>query len=465
MNKPTIRFELNLKRHDSWPLILGILLILMTMLWPTAARAQAGGVKSFNLQQAREFAIRHNYDAKKSQLDVSLAAKVRRETVGAGLPQISSTVNYQNNLELPTVLIPDFFNDPNDKIEVQFGTQHNASLNLTVSQLIFNGSYFVGLATSRIYQKLADQGFERTQLEVKETVTSTYYTILISQESEKIIQGNLKNLEKTLYEIRESHKEGFVEETDVDNIQINVTALKNNLQNLQKQIKVAFDLLKFQMGIDLAEEIELTEALEDVLDRVGIEKAMSDAFDLSQSIDFRLTQTQERMAEMNLKNEKSKYWPSLAAFYSLSFNAQRNSFNFLNFDYKWFRSQIVGVTFDIPLFKSGSQKARVQQAALSLDQARNTTRQVAQGLLLEDKQAQNTLSAAYENYRNVKDNMGLSQKVYDVTLIKYQEGIATSMELTQANDRYLLSQSNYIQALLELLNAKNTLDRIRNAYD
>ena len=107
----------------------------------------------------------------------------------------------------------------------------------------------------------------------------------------------------------------------------------------------------------------------------------------------------------------------------------------------------------------------VRQAAISLDQARNATRQVAQGLLLEDNQAQNTLNAAYENYFNVKDNMELSQKVYDVTLIKYQEGLATSLELTQANDRYLLSQSNYIQALLALLNAKNTLDRIRNAYD
>ena len=461
MNNPTIRC--NLKRHSLFSLILGIFLVLM--LWPAPSGAQESEVKSFNLQQAREYAIRHNYDAQKSQLDMALAKKVRRETVGAGLPQIRSSVNYQNNLELPTVLIPDFFNDPNDKIEIQFGTQHNAGLNLTVSQLIFNGSYFVGLATSRIYQKLADQGFERTQLQVKETVTSTYYTILISQESEKIITGNLKNLEKTLYEIRESYKEGFVEETDADNVQINVTALKNNLQNLQKQIKVAYDLLKFQMGIDLAEKIELAESLEDVLDRVGIEKAMAATFDLSRSIDFRLTQTQERMAEMNLKNEKTKYFPTLEAFYTLSFNAQRSSFNFLNFDYKWFRSQIVGVTLDVPLFKSGSQKARVQQAAIGLDQARNATRQVAQGLLLEDTQAQNTLNAAYENYFNVKDNMDLSQKVYDVTLIKYQEGLATSLELTQANDRYLLSQSNYIQALLALLNAKNTLDRIRNAYD
>ncbi len=439
---------------------------LMLMLVPASPGAQEADSQTFSLKQAREFAIQHNYDAQKSLMDVSIAAKIRRQTVGAGLPQINSSVSYQNNLELPTVLIPDFFGgNPDEFIEIQFGTQHNASAALTVSQLVFNGSYFVGLATSRIYQQLADQGFERTQLQVKETVTSTYYTILISKESEKIINANLDNLEKTLYEIRESYKEGFVEETDADNVQINVTSLKNTLQNLQKQTKTAYDLLKFQMGVDLAEEIELSESLDDVLTRAGIEKAMAATFNLNQSIDFQLTQTQEKMAEMNFKNEKTKYWPSLAAFYSLSFNAQRNRFNFMDFSNKWYRSQIVGLTLDFPIFKSGSQKAKVQQAAIELDQARTATRQIAQGLLLQDTQAQNSLNAAYENYLNVKDNMDLSQKVYDVTLIKYQEGLATSLDLTQANDRYLLSQSNYIQALLALLNSKNTLDRIRNSYD
>jgi len=443
---------------------LGISLLLM--FGAGAVGAQEADQRAFTLKQARDFAIQHNYDAQKSQLDVSIAEKIRRETIGVGLPQVSSNVSYQNNLELPTVLIPDFFGgNPDDFIEVQFGTQHNASAALTVSQLVFNGSYLVGLATSRIYQQLADQGYERTQLQVKDTVTSTYYTILISQESEKIINSNLENLEKTLYEIRESYKEGFVEETDADNVQINVTSLKNTLQNLQKQTKTAYDLLKFQMGLDLSEEIELTESLDDVLTQAGIEDAMAASFALNQSIDYQLIQTQEKMAEMNLKNEKTKYWPSLAAFYSLSFNAQRNRFNFMDFSNKWYRSQILGVTLDLPLWKSGSQKAKVQQAALALDQARNTTRQVAQGLLLQDTQAQNALNAAYENYLNVKANMDLAQKVYDVTLIKYQEGLSTSLELTQANDRYLLSQSSYIQALLELLNTKNALDRIRNSYD
>jgi outer membrane protein TolC len=439
---------------------LGFLLIVLMI--PIAYGSE--GPPAFSLSEAQEYAVEHNYETQKSEMEVKVTEKRIRETLGAGLPQISTSIGYINNLELVTVLIPDFFNDPNDKIAVQFGTQHNATMNLQIQQLVFNGSYFVGLATSRIFKRLATEGLERTKLEVMETVSQTYYLILISQESERIIQGNLKNLEKTLYEIRELYNEGFVEETDADVIQISVTALKNNLQNLQKQTETAFQLLKFQMGIDLNKEIELTDSLDDIISEMNIKEALAGRFDLENNIDYRLSQTQEKLAEMNLKNEKAQYWPTVGAYYSLSYQAQRNEFNFFNFEEKWYRSQVIGVNLNIPLFKSGMQKARVQQASIALDQAQQTTLQVSQGLLLEAAQVKNALSSAYENYINVKDNMELSKKVYDKTLIKYQEGLASSTDLTQANDRYLGAQASYIQALSELLGAKNALDRLRNDY-
>lgn len=442
--------------------LMGLGVMLMVLMIPDAFAAE--GPHAFSLVEAQKFAVENNYDTLKSQMNVTATEKKIRETVGAGLPQISTSLGYTNNIELVTMLIPDFFNDPNDMIEIQFGTQHNATLNLQVQQLVFNGSYFVGLATSRIFKRLATEGLKRTKLDVMETVSQTYYLILVSQESEKIIQRNLQNLEKTLYEIRELYKEGFLEETDADVIQISVTALKNSLQNLQKQTETVYQLLKFQMGIDLSEEIKLTNSLEDIISEQDIKKALSESFDLEDNVDYRLIQTQEKLVEMNLKNEKAQYWPTVGAYYSLSYMAQRNKFSFLNFEEKWYRSQVVGVNLNIPVFRSGAQKARVQQASIALDQARQTTLQVSQGLLLEEAQAKNTLSSAYENYINVKDNMELSKKVYDKILIKYQEGLASSTDLTQANDRYLAAQASYIQALSELLGAKNALDRLRNDY-
>jgi outer membrane protein TolC len=445
---------------------IGIVLLCMNPFLPSRIFSQDLETQSFSLKDAQEFAVLHSYDSRKSLLDVESAKKKLRETLADGLPQIASSLSYQNNLELPTVLIPDFFGgDLTKKIPVQFGTQHNANFSITVNQKIFDISYLVGLNTSKIYTQLADQGYERTQLDVKETVTNTYFLILVSEESERIILANIENLEKTLYEISESHKEGFVEETDVDVIQISVTALKNSLQNVQKQTDVAFKLLKFQMGLDLEEKIEITEKLEGILRRIDIQEAISSEFDLRQNIDYKLLNTQEQLAEMAHKNAKAKYWPSISAFYSFQQAAQRDSFNFLNFDHDWFRSQIFGINVYIPIFKSGGERARVAQAAIALEKAKTARAQASQGILLEDARARNDLSATHENYLNVKDNMELSQKVYNTTLIKYEEGMASSTDLTQANDRYLLSQSNYIQAISALLSAKNKLDRIRNTYE
>lgn len=444
----------------------GMLFFGMNLFFPLKIYGQNSEIQSFSLKDAQEYAVLHSYDSIKSLLDVEAAKKKLRETLADGFPQISSTLGYLNNLELPTVLIPDFIGgDPNKKIPVQFGTQHNANFSVTVDQKIFDVSYIVGLNASKIYTQLADQSYERTQLDVKETITNTYFLILVSKESERIIKANIENLEKTLYEISESYKEGFVEETDVDVIQISVTALKNSLQNVQKQTDVAMKLLKFQMGLDLEENIEVTENLEEILRRIDIQEAISSDFDLSQNIDYKLLNTQEKLAELAHKNAKAKYWPTISAFYTYQQAAQRDSFNFLNFEHDWFRSQIFGINVYIPIFKSGGERARVAQAAIALEQARTTRIQASQGILLEDAEARNALSAAHENYLNVKDNMELSGKVYDVTLIKYREGIASSTDLTQANDRYLLSQSNYIQAISELLRAKNKLDRIRNSYE
>ncbi len=444
----------------------GILLFYLNPVLSLRTYGQDAESQSFSLKDAQEYAVLHSYDSIKSLLDVKAAKKKLRETLADGFPQISSSLGYLNNLELPTVLIPDFFGgDPSKKIPVQFGTQHNANFSVTVNQKIFDVSYIVGLNTSKIYTQLADQGYERTQLNVKETVSNTYFLILVSKESERILRANIKNLEKTLYEITESYKEGFVEETDVDVIQISVTALKNSLQNVQKQTDVALKLLKFQMGLDLEKDIEVTEDLEEILGRIDIQEAISSDFDLSQNIDYKLLNTQEKLAEMAHKNAKAKFWPSISAFYTYQQAAQRDSFNFLNFKYDWFRSQIFGININIPIFKSGGERARVAQAAITLEQARTARIQASQGILLEDAEARNALSAAHENYLNVKDNMELSEKVYNTTLIKYREGIASSTDLTQANDRYLLSQSNYIQAISELLGAKNKLDRIRNTYE
>jgi len=446
-------------------LFITVIWIINAGLFSSLVHAQSKAVREFSLQSAQKFAVESSYETKRTRLNIQAAQKKVRETVLTGFPQLSSAIGYMNNLELATVLIPNFFEGKFDeKIPVQFGTQHNANVNFTLNQLLFNGSYIVGLKTSKIFRQLADRNHEKTQLDILEIVTNTYYLILVAEESERILSSNLENLEKTHYEIRERYKEGFVAETDADLVQIGVTKLKNGLQAIVRQKEIAYKLLKFQMGLELDEQIVLTDKLEDILQQIDISETEDAEFSLEQNIDYRLLETQEKLSEMALKNEKAKYFPTISAFYSFQWNAFRDDFNFFNFNENWFRTQILGININMPIFTSGVQKAKVAQASIALEQAQNAKIQASQGLVVEEASARLDLDTAYENYLNTKENMELSKKVYDATLFKYNEGVASSLDLTQAHDQYLAAQSDFIQAISGLLTAKNKLDRLNSNY-
>lgn len=458
-----ITSNFNRKRWDH--LIVAILWLMTTGFFSKLICAQSPGVRELSLQSAQEYAVQYSYDIRRSELDIQAAQKKVRETVLTGFPQVNSNMSYMNNLELATVLIPDFIGGNYDeKIPVQFGTQHNANVTFTFNQLVFNGSYLVGLKTSKIFRQLADQNYERTRLDILETVTNTYCLILVAEETERILSSNIANLEKTHYEIRERYKEGFVSETDADLVQISVTTLKNSLQTVGRQKEVAYKLLKFQMGLDLSEQIVLTDQLEDILQQIDVPKAANTEFDPRQNIDYKLLETQEKLSEMALKNEKAQYFPAISAFYSFQWNAFRDAFTFFNFQERWFRTQVLGFNINIPIFRSGVQRAKVAQASIALEQVRTAKIQASQGLTVEAASARSALYSAYENYLNTKENMGLSKRVYDVTLVKYNEGVASSLDLTQAHDKYLMAQSDHIQAISGLLTAKNRLDRLNSHY-
>ncbi|UCE21603.1 MAG: TolC family protein [Candidatus Aminicenantes bacterium] len=446
-------------------LLITVMTIIAAGFFSNHVHAQNAAGQEFSLRAAQKYAVEHSYDTQRSQLDILAAQKKRKETFLTGFPQLYSTVDYMNNLELATVLIPNFFEGKFDeKIPVQFGTQHNASVNFVLNQLVFNGSYIVGLKASKIYRQLADQNHERTQLDILEIVTNTYYLILVAEESERILNSNIENLEKTHYEIRERYKEGFVAETDADLVQISVIKLKNTLQTIVRQKEIGYQLLKFQMGLDLNEQIVLTDELEDIIQQIDISETGDTEFNLEQNIDYRLLETQEKLSEMALKNEKAQYYPTISAFYTFQWNAFRDEFTFFNFKEDWFRTQVLGLNISIPVFRSGVQKAKVAQAHIALEQAQNAKLQASQGLSVEAASAKSNLDSAYENYLNTMENVELSKKVYDTTLIKYNEGVASSLDLTQANDKYLAAQSDFIQAMSGLLTAKNKLDRLNSNY-
>ena len=419
----------------------------------------------FSLDSAIDYAMENNYDVLNTRLSIDAANEQIKEIITSGFPQISGSVEYNNFFEIPTMLLPgEFFDKPGTYIPVKFGVRHNATAGVTVTQLIFSGSYIVGLQASNVFLDLTEQNNKRSEMDVAQAVTQTYYLVLLVEENQKILERSFENLMKIHYEVNESYKEGFVEETEVKQLQISVTQLENSLITLSQQIDVSYKLLKLQMGIDIDKNIVLTEKLEDILQNVSISSLIKSEFDLKKNVEFQLIQSQERLSELSLKNEWSKFLPTIAAFGTYQYNAQRDRFNFFNQNKDWFNTGIIGLRIDVPIFNSGSKFFKVQQSQIEFKQAQNNLRKATQGLLLQFSKTQSELKSAYLNYQNNKNNMELAKEIFDITLEKYKEGLSSNLELIQIHNQYLTAQSDYFNSMSDLLNSKNSLDRLLNNY-
>jgi outer membrane protein TolC len=303
----------------------------------------------------------------------------------------------------------------------------------------------------------------KSEIEVKETVTKTYYLVLLAENTKKNLESNLENLKKILFETGELFKAGFAEDTDVDQVQLTITDLTNSIKSVNRQISVTRKLLKFQMGINLDEKIELSENLENILNKINSADILAEEFNIINHIDYRILETREKSLFFLLKKEKSEFLPTLSAFITYQGNAMRNEFNFFKkTGDKWFPATIIGINIAVPIFSSGSRAAKIRQAKLELIKAKNDKKNVKKGLKLDLLQARYDFSSALEKSGNTEKNVLLAKKIYAKTLVKYRQGISSSLELTQTHNQYLQSQAKHTNAVVELLNSKVKLDKALN---
>lgn len=440
------------------------LIIILSMFSSEKVRAQDS--LSFSIKQAQEYALENNYDVRNARLNIDAADKQRWEVTASGFPQVTISAQYQNLLDIPTQLIPgEFFGEPaGSTIPVKFGKPHNATYGVSVSQLIFSGSYFVGLQASSIYLQLSEQNHRLTELQVQESVAQTCYLILVAEENRDILNTSLENLRKTHTEISAMHKEGFIEETDVKQLAIAVSGMENNISSLDLQIDNAYKLLKMQLGIDFDRRIILKEKLSDLISKADVNRLLERPFILEDNTSYKLLLTNERLADLTLKNEMTGFLPTISAFGSIERNAQRDEFNFFDNDKDWFPTTVVGLQFSWPVFSGGQKIFKVQKARIELKQAEIKRQQAAQGLQLQYDQAQADLSTALKKYTNTKNSRQLSKEVYDTNLIKYKEGILSSLDLIQSYNQYLQSEADYMMSASELLNAQNKIDKLLENY-
>ena len=416
---------------------------------------------SFTLKQAQEYALKNNYQKISAEKDVLIAKKKVMETTGIGLPQVTAEAQFQNFLELPVSLVPaTAFNPmaPKDEFaELKFGTDYNTTAKLTATQLLFDGSYIVGLQASRTYKNLSEKNLEKTELVVKEEVAQSYYLGLVADENVKILEEMVVSTEKLFEESKRVYQEGFMEEQNVDQLQLTLNNINNSLTEAKRQKEIALNLLKFQMGMELANTISLTDNIDVLLTSVSSEDVLSKEFKAENHIESQIIKVNEDLMKLNLRREKFAFAPQIGAFFNHQQQNMSNKFEVFSGG-TWYPSTLWGLSITLPIISGGMRLAKVGQARLDYEKATNMSKQVDQSLLLKAQQAKSNYTSSYSIYINQKDGLKIAEKINNNSMKKYTEGMISSMELSQTQTQYLETEAKYIKALLDLLNASSQLN-------
>jgi outer membrane protein len=438
-------------------------IICIFLLFLIFGKLHAQTDSSFTLQECIDYALKNQVNVVNSELDEAIAKGRVNEIKAIGLPQINGAISLIDNPQLSKM----FFSTSNpfaagggfpgakrsgDVIVSPniFQLRSSGDANITASQLIFDGSYFVGLQAASTYRELAKKTTTQTKITTVENVTKAYYMVLINQERTSIFDINLKRLDSLLKDISILYQNGFVEKIDVSRIEVQRNNLLTDKQNFDNLLQLSQLLLKFQMGMPLDQTVTLIEKIESI--QLDPNAANTEGFDYTKRIEYSMLKTGEKLQMLDLKNIKYSRLPRLSAFATGGLN--RQDIRFWNlFGNEWFTYTRVGLSLSVPILGLQSQY-QAQQSRYNLNKVQNNLKSMESSLGFQAKSAEISYKNSLQSMESQKRNMELAKEVARVTKIKYTEGVGSNLEVTNAESDLKQAQINFYNALYDAVVSK-----------
>jgi len=419
---------------------------------------------SFTLQEAIEFGLENNYSVINAGRDLIDAKKQKWETIATGLPQITGGIGYQNQLKQPVSLIPAEFagGEPGAFVPIVFGQAQSANATATLKQQIFDGSYIVGVQATKAFLSYSQNNKEKTDLEVRKTVTEAYGNVLLAEESVSIFEKNKTNLEKNLFETTKIYENGLGDEESVEQLQITLSSVDNQLKNGIRLKGITLQMLNLVMGIAIDTPTTLKENLDDLAQKQIDFGLLESDFHMENNVDFKLATNLNEQRYFEHKLAKSRALPTLNAFVNYGTSGFADDFNFLSSDQQWFNSSVLGFDLSIPIFSSGKRSASTARAKIALEKAKTQLNEAEEQIRLQLENSKSNYILSIEQYETAKQNLNLAERIENKNQIKYSEGLASSFELRQAQTQLYDAQQNYLQSMVEVINKKTELESILN---
>lgn len=450
-----------------------LMLLMLTALAAVPAIAQDAVSEAYTLEECIEFAIQHNANVKNERINRNIAKAQIGETRAQGLPQISGAADLTNNIEIPVSFLPGALAGmPEvDYVPVAFGVPWQSTASVSVNQMIFNGSYFVGLQAAKVYKDLAEKGERRAEIDVAEGVSLAYFGAIVAEERLALLKNNLQRLDTLHRETQAMYQNGFAEAIDVQRVQVNLNNVRTQHDNVKRSLEVNKNALKFQMGMRLDREIDLAQNITDFNLQEEIDERND--FQYDERIEYQQLQVNRELSRLDIKNNRVQYYPSLNAFANVGWNAGRPQLgqlfeateDFPRTDQNtgettmvnastWNRYAAVGVRLNVPIFDGLLKANRIRRTKLALEQVENQIQYLENSIDLEINQTEISLRNSLQSLAAQEENMELAQEVFRVTKIKYQQGVGSNLEVIEAENAFKEAETNYFNALYEALVAR-----------
>ena len=442
-----------------------LMLVLSPMLLWAQTSQEIDTSQPITLQECINYAYQHSATVKNAALEQQIAKRDVTVTKTQGFPQISANAGYTNNFKLQTTVIEpgSFPGDPNggaasdEEIEFQFGIAHQLLAGATLNQLIFDGSYFIGLKAARVYTDLVQKGYDQSRITTAEQVTKAYYTALINQDRQALLMSNYNRLDTLLRETQLMFENGFAEEIDVDRIRVQFNNAQTDKDKNDRLTEVSYLLLKFQMGMPIEQEITLADEISDIEFDFALEEESD--FSYADRTEYQQILINQELTNLDLRNNRAQYLPKLTANATYGYATGASNFVGLTDLDDRFLFGNWGINLNIPIFDGLRKHNLIQKSKVQLQQLENQTDFLENQIDLEIVQSRVNLQNSVQTLKVQEENLELAQKVFDVTKIKYQEGVGSNLEVIEAQNALQQAETNYYSALYDALIAQVDLKR------
>jgi outer membrane protein len=418
-----------------------------------AQQSNAPLINAFSAKQAVDYALKNAVQVKNALLDIELQKQTNKEITASALPQLNGNVSLTDYLAIPTSLLPGeiFGGAPGTFIPVKFGTKYNGTYGADLQQILFDGQVFVGLQARKTSIDFQTKAAEVTEEQIKANVYKIYYQLVVGERQIGTINANIDNYENLLHDTKEIYKNGFAEKLDVDKVQVQLNNLNTMKLRAQNQIDAGNAGLKFLMNMPQKDSLILTDTLSDEELKSNI---LDENYQYEDRKDFQLLGLETKLEEFNVRRYKLSKIPTLTFSANVNKNAQRTTFNFFKSGEPYFTTSFVSFKLSVPLFDGGARNARIASARLELQKTNNTIDQLKSSIDYDVKQARINMKSALLTMDSQKKNIELAEKVYSTTKLKYEQGLGSNQEISNAQADLVTAQNNYYSSLYDAITTK-----------